>query len=353
MYKALDVRDNTEVVILDPKWLRSISQLRELDHHDFLVCQGCKQPVRVRAGEQRREHFAHKHLENCNYSDESAILRNSRAVLYEWLVSKFGENVTIEKQVDGTDLFRPIDCWVTQDSKVFAYWIFDSTINPEKRMALQYSAKKLGVEFHWVFALNMFRTEQDNPDKLVLSTTEREFIQRSKYDAFYASGYSATNGSLHYIDTENRRLITFRGLSLYHEPQIYKGYNLTSELEKVLVSPQNGEFVHDGEHEKLQKYEQRLKAIDDSPNKRWERFAFQRNPDFFNQSLKDSAEREETKVPVEISVKQSSEKIYPSGSLLTKTGKCEFCGEITDDWWSYDGKTGLCKCRSCLKQGKS
>lgn len=353
MYKALDVRDNSEVVILDQKWLRVINQLRELDHQDFLVCQGCKQPVRVRAGKQRREHFAHKYLENCNYADESAILRDSRAVLYEWLVNKFGENVTIEKEIDGIDLFRPIDCWVKQNSAIFAYWIFDSTLKPEKRMALQNSTNKLGIQIHWVFALDMFRTEQNNPDKLVLSTTEREFIQRSKYDSPYTNGYSMTNGSLHYLDAENRKLITFRGLLLYHEPQIYKGYNLTSDLEKVLVSPKNGEFVHDGEHNKLQKHEQQLKVIDESPNKRWKRFVFQRNPDFSSQHLKDSTEGEKSKVFNETLGKQSPEKMYPSNSLLTKTGKCEFCGEITDDWWSHDGKTGLCKCRSCLKQGKS
>lgn len=353
MYKALDVRDNTEVVILDPKWLRAINQLREFDHQDFLVCQGCKQPVRVRAGDQRREHFAHKHLENCDYADESAILRNSRAVLYEWLVSKFGENVTIEKKVDGIDLFRPIDCWVKQDSAVFAYWILDSTLKPEKRMALQNSVKKLGIHLHWVFALNMLRTEQNHPDKLVLSTTEREFIHRSKYDTPYTSGYSTTNGSLHYLDAENRKLLTFRGLSLYHEPQIYKGFNLASDLEKVLVSPQNGEFVHDGEYDKLQEYEKRLKAIGESPNKQWERFSFHRNSDIINQSLKNGDEKESLETLSEVSVKQSLEKAPPSNSLLSKTGKCEFCGEITDDWWAYDGKTGLCKCRSCLKQGKS
>ena len=69
MYKALNIRDNSEVVILDPRWLRAIKQLRELDHQDVLVCQGCKQSVRVRAGDERREHFAHKHLANCDYAD--------------------------------------------------------------------------------------------------------------------------------------------------------------------------------------------------------------------------------------------------------------------------------------------
>ena len=106
MYKALDTRTNTEVVILDPKWLRVIDQLRELDRQDILVCQGCHQPVRVRAGKYRRKHFAHKQLENCDYADESAVLQNARAVLYEWLVSKYGEEVTIEKKLEGMDLFQ-------------------------------------------------------------------------------------------------------------------------------------------------------------------------------------------------------------------------------------------------------
>jgi competence CoiA-like predicted nuclease len=69
MYKALDVRDNTEVVILDPKWLH-ISQLREIAHQNFLGCQDFKQPVRVRAGEERREHFSQKHKENCDYAGD-------------------------------------------------------------------------------------------------------------------------------------------------------------------------------------------------------------------------------------------------------------------------------------------
>lgn len=325
MYKALNVRDNTEVVILDQKWLQSISELRELAHHDFLVCQGCKQPVRVRAGDQRRKHFAHKHLENCDYGEESSILRNSRALLYEWLVSKFGENVTIEKKIDEIDLFRPIDCWVKQDSNIFAYWIFDSRLKSEKRETLQDCLAKLEIHVNWVFALEMLHTEQDHSDMLILSTTEREFIRRSEYDAPFSNGYS-TIGSLHYLDTENRKVLTFRGLSLYHKPQIYKGYNQTSELEKVLVLPRNGEFVHIGEYEKLQKY--------------------------FNPHLKERDEKETITVINEVAFKRNSAEI-PLQNSLFKPVKCEYCGKETDDWWFYDRKTGLCKCLSCQKQGKS
>jgi competence CoiA-like predicted nuclease len=351
MYKALDIRDNTEIVILDPKWLRVINQLREIDRQNFLVCQGCKQPVRVRAGEQRREHFAHKHLENCEYADESDVLRNARAVLYEWLVSKFGEKVTIEKKVDGIELFRPIDCWVAQDSTVFAYWIFDSTLKPEKRWDLQAGLEKLGVHINWVFALEILHTAPGHFDKIVLSTTERKFIQRSKYD-LPTDGYDS-NGSLHYLDAKNRRMTTFRSLSLYHEPQIYKGIRQTSDLKKILVSPQNGEFVHNGEHEKLQKYRQRIESGKKYLDHKMESRVIQERPELIIQPLEHGDERKnlgEQNKKTGYPIIEDSPSFIP---LESKTGACVFCGEITEDWWWYDGKTGHCKCRTCLGQGRS
>jgi hypothetical protein len=351
MYKALDVRDNTEVVILDQKWLHYINQLREFDRQDFLVCQGCRQPVRVRAGDQRREHFAHKHLENCDYSDESSILCNSRAVLYEWLVSKFGANVTIEKKIDGVDLFRPIDCWVQNGSDVLAYWIFDSRLKLEKREFLRECIRKLGIHITWVFALEMLHTEQDNPDKLILSTTEREFIKRSKYDEPF-SKTDLTNGSLHYLDAENRKLLSFRGLSLYHEPQIYRGYNLTSNLDEVLVSNKNGEFVHNGEYEQLQEY-RKLKKIDKFTYQRSGKFTLKTNSDSLKNSFKvDDGDENFTAMKDITETPTPSEMLLQNSVPAKNSGLCEICGKITTDFWYYDWGTGLCKCNSCKKQGK-
>lgn len=330
MFKALNARDRKEVVILDPKWLGALTQLRELDRQDILLCQGCKQPVRVRAGEQRREHFAHKHLANCKYEDESAALRDCRAVLYQWLLSKFGENVSIEKQIDGINLIRPIDCWVTKGSKIFAYWIFDSAMTPEKRRDLEKIVTKLGVQFHWVFDLRLLKTKQDCPEEIILSTTERYFIRESKYDALYSDELFRVSGTLHYLDSENRTLTTFRGTSLCHAPQIYKGNKMTNEMEKILISPNNGEPVHSGEHEKFKEYE----------NKKRTTGAFE------STRLEIPFTRRESQVAIDSM--QSSQR----HDLLNKSGKCIFCGEVTYDWWDYDGTTGHCRCRTCFKQGK-
>ena len=106
MYKAVHGQEGREIVILDSHWAKGIESLRALDQQDLLVCQGCKQPVRVRAGDIRRRHFAHKQLLTCAYGRESPVLLTARAVLYDWLVTKFGEKVTVEKKVDETSCSR-------------------------------------------------------------------------------------------------------------------------------------------------------------------------------------------------------------------------------------------------------
>lgn len=33
-------------------------------------------------------------------------------------------------------------------------------------------------------------------------------------------------------------------------------------------------------------------------------------------------------------------------------GMCEFCGKITTEWWSFERKTGRCKCNDCRDSGR-
>src|SRR5512138_2593900 len=116
MYKAVHAQTREEIVILSPRWCERIAALRALDRANQLVCQGCRQPLRVKAGAVKRPHFAHKHLNACSFGSESPEILNARAVLYDWLVRQFGQNpghsVTVEKQVEGFQLPRPVDCWV-------------------------------------------------------------------------------------------------------------------------------------------------------------------------------------------------------------------------------------------------
>lgn len=38
--------------------------------------------------------------------------------------------------------------------------------------------------------------------------------------------------------------------------------------------------------------------------------------------------------------------------LPEREGICEICGKKTRHWWCYDGKTGMCRCQDCKRQGK-
>jgi hypothetical protein len=345
MFKALNIQNDAEVVIIDPKWARDIENLRAMDRQNNLVCQGCREPVRVRAGEERRYHFAHKHLLNCAYSDESAALREGRAVLYEWLSSKFGDCVTIEKKVDGYDLFRPVDCWVEKDNKIFAYWIFDTALGPEKREQIMNCFCDLKIRENYVFTAGMLRKDSDRSSCIHLTTTEREFMKWSIYDGV------TSRQSLHYLDTQLHKISTFRGLHIIHRPQVFQGFEISNDLSQVQVSPKNGEFVHPGEHERLRQYEEEKTAEERRRKEDQERrhllmSSFQVPSNRSPASPWTSVTRTSVKVPV-----TSQEK--PFSHPAEKAGVCIFCGVNTTDWWTHDGNTGQCKCKSCLRQGRS
>ena len=110
MYKARHRPSGDDIIILDPRWMAQLDHLRVLDKQDALVCPGCEQPVRVRAGKIKRWHFAHTHPETCPFRRQSPELLKTRAVLYAWLVGKFGERaVTLEKIAADVHFPRPID----------------------------------------------------------------------------------------------------------------------------------------------------------------------------------------------------------------------------------------------------
>ena len=108
MFSAAHILTGEQIVILDPRWRSALADWRNLCATDRLTCAVCRQPVWARAGTKKRWHFAHKHLSDCPSSHESPELLQARAVLYEWLVSKFGPGaVQIEKTLSDSDTSLP------------------------------------------------------------------------------------------------------------------------------------------------------------------------------------------------------------------------------------------------------
>lgn len=387
MYKAINIQNGQDIIIVDPQWTTATDQLRALCQRNLVVCQGCNQPVNARTGAIRRWHFAHKHLFQCTYGHDSPTLLQARAILYEWLVTKFtksGAKTTLEKRLEGDALPRPIDCWVETESGAIAYWIFDSSMKPQARDALKQVLETLNVQLHWVFTYNRLRASEESADKIVLSTTERDFLQTTRYDYEIDTRY-APGGSLHYLDSETETLSTFRNLKCVHPPHIFLGRREHHALSAVLVSSK-GAFVHPGEHERFQQYqeeqrryqeEQRQLAQQKRQQAEQEQLARRRRIQAEEQRLAQQR-LEEHKLAqqkwlqaeqirlAQPDRKTKEDQVHDAGIAISNTerypstrthfrekeGTCELCGQITSDWYEYDNKTRLCRCYDCLRQGR-
>ncbi len=397
MFKAIDTRGEVEIIILDPRWDNQLDHLRALDRQDILVCQECRQPVRVRAGSRfRRRHFAHKHLGNCRYGRESPELLHARALLYEWLRTKFGERATIEKRIDDERLSHAVDCWLDGQEGPVAYWIIEAPMMPRTREGLRAVFAELQVRVNWVLVAGMLREDAERPSGVHLTTTEREFRQRSRYDEPVCA--SPGSGSLHYLDPDSGILTTYRGLSLVHSPQLYSGRKESRPLSAVLVLPSTGEFVHPGEAERYSRYrlqqaererkqkereakerreaEEAQRKEAEARKRREEEAARQREEEERwrrEAEERDAAERryrkeEEDRIRAlaekrlaaagyagpwpDASVERAPTQESPAPAKTQPAAVCVYCGELTTDWWYYDGSTNTCKCRKCFAQKK-
>ena len=274
MYKAIDTQSETAIIILSPLWQGHLQELREMAERNQLVCQACRQALRVRAGRRRRRHFAHKHLAGCSYGTESPEVLEARAVLYGWLAGQLGDSLTLEHRLEGSDLPRAIDCWVDEPGKVMAYWIIDARMKWEARERVKSAFSELGIPVTWVMLSSLLQPDPERHAGLRLSPTERDFLAQSQYDQ---AGSELSRPSeewgqtMHYLDWRGEKLITYRSLVLVHAPNIFLGTRLEHPLEQVRLDPQTVEPVHPGEAEALlhtrQELERRAQAQEEA--RRW------------------------------------------------------------------------------------
>ena len=343
MYRALHQPSGSEIIILDPRWKSQTDYLRGLDRQDALVCPGCEQPVRVRAGKLKRPHFAHKHLQNCPFERASPRLLQARAVLYDWLVRKFDPSkITIEKGLDVEAALRsldgaqdrPFDCWVErEDGRTHAYWLFDRRMPPDERQNLKLLCSGNVFDIHWIFVIDLLRIDELNPqNRLHLTTTERAFIQESELDQAWRTHIEHSGGSLHYLDPDQMILTTYRNLSRVHAPQLYAGKRLDTPLADLLVSQGTGEFVHPNEMAQLDRTRRKISAQQRQAEER-----LQRVQDF----LKGASFARESDPQIEIPA---------APPPFERSGTCRVCGTVTSDWVTYFGQTRECICRDCKDQ---
>jgi len=327
MYKCLNRFSGLEIIILDPQWRQQVSQLRILDKQNILICPGCQQPVRIRTGLTKRWHFAHKHLQNCPFENESPALLKSRAVLYDWLVVKFGhESVEIEKKVADPHFPRPVDCWVKTKMSPIAYWIFDRRMPPAEREGLILAFIQLNAQVNFIFTSEMLRQDESDPSHIFTTTTEREFMVETDFDQSYQGDFPTPGKTLHYLSPELEMLVTLRGLLLLHSPQLYAGHRLNHQLSEVKVALQTGDFVHPGEQEILQQALQEKQAM--------KRRRQRANEAFITR------------------VREDENLITKARSGAKELPTCIFCGKKTKEYWYLNQANNTYKCKDCYQNGR-
>ena len=364
MYKAIHALTNQEFIILNPYWARKIEYLRSLDQQDLLVCQFCRQPLRVRAGNLRRWHFAHKHLSNCPFQEASPELLEARALLYEWLAAQFGPDVvTLEKRLADSTLPRAVDGWVERPGALpLAYWIIEARLNPQARKLLLDAFHSPAVLIHWILLAGILHEDEKTPGLAYLSTTERAFAVPSIYDRPLLPAAHASNiGALHYLDAEQQSVITYRALRPTHATQAYQGYKMIAPLAEILAA-QNGELVQPGEDEPLQDYLQQFEQVERErqENLRKTRAIFRSAREQKRIHLPPPGSllfEQEEQAQAAASPQVDRLALPVSAAALSQANDweeaaCIFCGQLTTDYWYLDRKTKRCKCRECLARGE-
>lgn len=366
MYKAVDCETGEEIIILDPFWRKRLDQLRALDHAGRLVCQGCRQQLRVKAGPVRRAHFAHRHLKACSYGSESPEILSARAVLYGWLKAQFDPSrgreasVTLEKQLAGSGLPRPVDCWVETREGCFAYWIIEAGIKLEPREVILAAFTRLGVKAHWIFLRSMLNEEKKEFHSVLLTPTERAFMQQTPMDAPLA-GAREPGQSLHYLDAAQEEMTTYRNLTLFHRPNWFRGVKRCAGLAALQIDPRSGEIVYPGEAQRLGMYLRRQAQLAEKRLRYEERQKTQRPP----LEMPDAGTNETpgfSRLRVRWNARPAGGPVgrgpdgEPSGyeqgiGGLPEALPCAECGQITQDYWAtFFDESGrkLCRCRECL-----
>lgn len=239
MFVAKHKETGARITSLASLWQSKYEELRSLAASEKLVCIGCKQLLRYRSGEQRRSHFSHRKLLDCQLSKQSSEVIESKAQLYEWLESRYPGKVDmdVDLRINGLDRFA--DLTVRPDPHlVFTYWVFDRA--PKTRFTLLHNMP-LNVTRHCIFTSSARKINQGN-NALFLTAGQRACIWGTAFDEVEKYGH------LHFLDIDHRKVFLYRGLRCDHEPNVYKwkqAYELA--LSDCRICPHTGEIVADGE----------------------------------------------------------------------------------------------------------
>ena len=240
---------------------------------------------------------------------------------------------------------RPIDCVVDYEGIIYAFWIFDAGMKQHIRTAIKSYFMRQDIQVNWIFVVDMLQPALIYKNNILLSTTERFFLERSRYDGleppFSLQNINDERGlTLHYINPSTKELISYRSLNMVHAPNEYHGQRICNPLSEVDIDFDTGDLAHPGEHESLIFYENKIAEL---KQREMDILLARQNKDKMVEMA--IQERRSLSRPKDIDLPDEPAKKaeYP----------CIYCGSLTSNWWTvfmHEGKK-MCKCCECEEKG--
>lgn len=339
MFVATSTIDKRRINLLDPAVYERRESLKAVGREGGLACPHCGQEVRVRLGDVRRPHFAHKSLEDCPFQTESAEVTEVKALLYGFFrlqgVGSVDMDVSLAGENDSGGLF--LDLLVeTEAGKRFGYWVFDR--NRRDRHILMDAAEKSGITPMVIHTGSML-TFDPEATSLLLSKSMRDTIQTSPFD----QGFGARSGGhLHFLD-EAGMLTTFRRLHCVHLPNVYE-WEIRREaaLQEVRFDPDSGDFVVEEdvadrlEHVRLEQEREEKRRREEEERRKIREERLSRTRKIY------------TEAPVKhLQPAKIREPHTPYVNRLNQLYPCKDCGVETSDWVKLLLSENVCVCREC------
>jgi hypothetical protein len=348
MFRILDIGSNEFRTSLDCPTREELESIfRAPGREGRLLCPHCREKVIFRYSDIYRPHFAHKALGGCPYSSESMEMLQARAALYLFLKKHFGTNVQIERVLPIDGMPRAVDCWVQREEKPLTYWLMEKGMRGTQRLDdLRQNITGTGAAVQFVFLAQVLREVENEKDVYQLTPTEEHLKLRSKYDNIY-SDYGYGGGSLHYLKVQEQRAEVTTLRSLWHKGcgrHFSAHYRLHTEMAKLIIDAESGEFVHPGEDALLSEHLREAALMER------QRQASRRKPWLEALARMRACDTQTADIPRESHQEESATPLLDD--LEDRAGPCERCGTVTTDWMSFDDKTGRCKCNNCFQPNR-
>lgn len=334
MLTAWNVGEGAKLALPDFEEAGTV-RLRELTRSALIVCPVCREPLWLRAGEQRRAHFAHRVLANCPQANTSASIIESRRLLYRFFQDrirggKLAGAIELEPVAPELPERITVDLILRRDAKPsVVIMLLETAMKPTARLAAPTAIEATGSIFRPVFLSSTLKRIDEPMNAYALNPTQRAFKHQSPFGIV---DDSERRDSLHFLNPESLQWTSLRGLRLIHSPQVFQTTSVhQSTVDDLLWSESQAEWTHVGE-----------------PRVKFRPFEGESSAQLSIRSSVPTLLRKNALQPAHSS---KPEITFQAPAWISNGLVCIGCQIRTDEWQTAKPAADTCVCKECFAKG--